>query len=620
MWVAILCALLCLGVLWALWERRALARCPVGVVVPGAHAAMVSGDELPSASLGVAVLEAIGRGEPRAIAAAEPNPSRTAAISGEAGMSLAGTVALPAGLALGTGLADWMTVDENVLDALGQWTHTDLQNGFDLWSTLQVKDYQLATPGFEVKLRGHVGEQEVQEQLTAWAGSDLSMPDASNNPAFDLTLGGHEFNVKVGADSSTIAEHLRDHPGIPVIVNADMEGLPADAFHVDLSAPLDPDLLAGHSVIVADGLFLSDLQDQMADAFGPVLSSFDAGDLLDGAADLGIPVLGSAVRVVRSGVREHRLVAHHGDKQRAAANIASDVAIVGGGVAGGGLLGTFLGAGIDLATGGATMGLGTTVIGPFIGSALGGLFGGKAATHKRMAPLRDARTAAGEATLEYDKVVADGISLGNRTWTETAIPDAEKHMRDAAQTLTASMDWTVSHARRELDTVAADAHRLAQATVQARLSELRGGRQSVAVRAYRRGRQWAQAAELALRPDAPMGPLLDVLCATKGGEQAVRGLLLDVSERRARVMGVAAESARRAERAALAARSEVLRGLRSERLRLRKDLALKAHPAAVKVWSSAEAVKKELVATGAKEPAWVKENLPSAPRPKGPKP
>jgi hypothetical protein len=141
----------------------------------------------------------------------------------------------------------------------------------------------------------------------------------------------------------------------------------------------------------------------------------------------------------------------------------------------------------------------------------------------------------------------------------------------------------------------------------------------VAVRAYRRGQQWTQAAELALRSDAPVGLSLDVLCATKGGEQAVRGLLLDISERRARVLAVAGESGRRAERAALAARSEIIRGLRSERARLRKDLALKAHPPAVKVWSSAEAVKRELVATGAKDPAWVKENLPKVPRPKAPK-
>jgi hypothetical protein len=95
----------------------------------------------------------------------------------------------------------------------------------------------------------------------------------------------------------------------------------------------------------------------MADAFGPVLDSFDFTDLMDSAADLGIPVLGSVIRVVRSGMRERKLIAHHGDTRRAAANIASDVAIIGGAVAGGGFLGIGLGALIDVASGGLTAGL-----------------------------------------------------------------------------------------------------------------------------------------------------------------------------------------------------------------------------------------------------------------------
>ena len=108
-----------------------------------------------------------------------------------------------------------------------------------------------------------------------------------------------------------------------------MADLPADAFHVDLTNLVDPDVLAGHSIVVADGPLLSDLEDQMADAFGPALDSFDAGDLLDAAPDLGVPVLSSAIRVVRSGVRERKLLEHHGDQRRAAMNVASDVAIVG---------------------------------------------------------------------------------------------------------------------------------------------------------------------------------------------------------------------------------------------------------------------------------------------------
>lgn len=208
MWLAVLCSVAVIGVLWFWWERLAVARCPVGIVVPGVATGLVTVQELPSADVGRVLLEAV-----------TPEQNGTSPASGQArpgqpkgdrrgGTGSLGDAALPAGLALGVGLADWMHVDQNVLDAVAQWTHTDLENGFDLWRTVQAQDYKLATPGFEVNLRGHVGEQEVHDQLSGWAGSDLSMPEASNYPGSDLTLGGHEFNVKVGADSSAITEHL----------------------------------------------------------------------------------------------------------------------------------------------------------------------------------------------------------------------------------------------------------------------------------------------------------------------------------------------------------------------------------------------------------------------------
>lgn len=399
-----------------------------------------------------------------------------------------------------------------------------------------------------------------------------------------------------------------------------MDGLPADAFHVDLSTPLDPDLLAEHSVVVADGLFLSDLQDQMADAFGPVLDSFDAGDLLDSAADLGIPVLGSALRVVRSGLREHKLIAVHGDKRRAAANVASDVGIVGTGVAGGGFIGMCLGALIDAATLGATGGLGTLVIGPAIGTAAGGMLGGQAAAHKRTAPLRGARHAAGEATLAYDATVTDALAAGNQAWTTEFVPAAERRMKDAGEDLSERLARTLSHARGELDTIESDFHQLARSSVQARMSDVRSTHAPVALLAHRQRRRWEDAAGAALRPEANTEACLDVLCAVEGGEAAVRALLVEVSDRRAKVLGVVGESARRAELVSMAVRAEVLEGLRAQRTTLRHDLQAKAHPAAMTVWSATEHVRHELVATGARKPEWVKENLPSVERPELPTP
>ena len=263
-------------------------------------------------------------------------------------------------------------------------------------------------------LRGHVAEQEVFAQLDTWAGKDLVVPEASNHAGSDLSLGGHDFNVKVGADASTIAEHLRTHPDIPVIVNADMDGLPADALHVDLAAPIDPDILAEHSVVVADGMTLSHLHEQMADALGPAMDSFDPSDLLDSAEVIAIPGISTALRVVVSGIREQRLIAHHGSAGRAFSNVASDAALTGGGATTGGLIGLGLDAALDVLTLGATAGLGTTIIGPAIGAFLGARLGSDLATEKRMRPLQEARDAAAAAVTAVDETATQALDETNR--------------------------------------------------------------------------------------------------------------------------------------------------------------------------------------------------------------
>ena len=110
--------------------------------------------------------------------------------------------------------------------------------------------------------------------------------------------------------------------------------------HVDLSQPFDPAMLDGHAVVVADGLSLSGIQDNLGDSFVDVVGGhLDVGDVLGDAADMGIPVVGSAIRIVRSGIREGKLLGVHNDPVRMAKNIAIDVGAIGGGVAAGGTIG-----------------------------------------------------------------------------------------------------------------------------------------------------------------------------------------------------------------------------------------------------------------------------------------
>lgn len=613
----LLIGLLALLVCWAAWEVRTLANCDFGRVKTGVHAGVLHEDDDPDRAVTRLVADAIGgtanRG-PRTLRSNDDEPARGTPDTGTPTRDV-GDVAVPGLLAAATGVGDWLHVDRPVLDAFEQLTHEHISNGLDLWRTISGHDYnKMHTPGFDIKLRGHVGEQQVYDQLRAWAGDDLSVPDASNAPAADLTLGGHDFNVKVGASTSAIAEHLRTHPDIPVIVNADMANLPADALHVDLTQAIDPDVLAAHSVVVADGLLMSDLHDQMADALGPVLDGFDAGDLLAAGSDLAVPVLGSAIRVVRSGMRERKLVEHHGDRRRAAANVASDVTIVGGSVMAGGAFGLGLGMLIDAGSMGATAGLGTTLIGPTIGSMLGGLWGNQEAAGRRMKPLTDARTAAGQATLAYDAAVTEAVGCADKRWRTEILPTKESELEAIATSL-----------RTQVDRAARDAHqtgrRADEAATTAAINALQllittsSHQRDLSLLAARRRATWRRRATEAIQ-HGDFGELLDVLLAARSARPVVEELLSTRSRRRAVALAAAVTQGQHAVRLATIARNAALSELAASQQQLGGQVERSANAPALAVWHATRKVRDELVATGAKRPEWVKENLPVPDKPR----
>ena len=265
--LAVVIALSAIVALIAVNEVIALARSPFGVVRAGACEDLLFDLEAPPAALVEAVREEAQHRDPEA-------PHASASVAAGSPRSPLSDAAWAGGLAGAAGFADWWHVDDSVLGALAQWTHADIHNRLDLDTAIGAQDYKIDTHGFYIKLRGHVGEQDVYSQLQHWAGDRLYIPGTSNFPDADGALDGHMFNVKVGDSVAAIREHLRDHPDIPVIVNADMTGLPSDAAHVDLSHAFDPNILADHSIIVADGLSLSDIHDSMADALGPAMDGY----------------------------------------------------------------------------------------------------------------------------------------------------------------------------------------------------------------------------------------------------------------------------------------------------------------------------------------------------------
>lgn len=587
-------------------EIHGLRACGVGRVSSGAHAALGESVERPDHSVAI---------ELRAVTSASQGATRppqrpeAASDGAAAGSAEVQEGALAGGLALGAGAVDWWQVDPAVLKAVEQWTGDSVDDRLDLWRVVRAEAYKVQTLGFEIKLRGHVAEHDIVEQLAKWAGDRVTMPGASNNPGFDLTLDDHPINVKIGQDASSIREHRTEHPDIPVLVNADMQGLPEDALRLDLSQPFDPDLLADHSVIVADGLMLSDLQDSMADAFGPGLHSFSAEDLFDSTSEVALPMLGSAVRVVRSGVRENRLRKIHGDDGRALRNIGTDVTLVAGGVAGGGFLGVGLGALIDVCSLGATAGLGVAAIGPAIGSAIGARAGGKKAADVRMRPLHMARADVTKAVTRYDRAVTEATSRAAQQWTTRVVPGAELRADGASHELKRAAATVLARAQLDLTSSA----RLDAADRAQVLHEASDRVDSAACRfawywlARRRARAWRAA--MAEARDGSSASLLDVVAAAPSGDLLVRAQLSTVARRRATVMAAAGIAGARLQRLAELERARLLTDLVAERDGLQQMVQQVAQPLAESLQAKTDLVRRELVATGARSQEWVDEHF-----------
>lgn len=517
-----------------------------------------------------------------------------------------GPAAVAGSVAALSGALDWWDVDQAVLDAVAQWTHTSIDNVLDLWSAVNARRYAIGSFHFEVKLRGHVGEHQIAAQLEDWAGPDrFDMPDASNHPGYDFTLDGFEANAKMGQSVSVIREHLREHPNIPVIVNADMEGLPADALTIDLSQPFDPELLADHSIIVADGLLLSDLDGAMADALGPALGGLEVGDLTDGLGDGVLPGVGAAIRVVVSGRRQHQLLRFHGDRSRAIRSTLTDASLTGGGAAVGGGIGSGVGAVVDVLSLGTTMGLGTTVIGPAVGSLIGAVVGGKAAEKKALEPLQRARKETERAVVRYGEVVDEATARAHAEWNEHIVPDAERRAETQVLELTETAEAVRGRAESDLQRLEEEEVGLADQARQ-RVAAL-AARYRWHLLARRRIIAWQEAAE------DPRASRLELIRASPGGQQFVVEHLHHTAGRRAEILAAVGAASARLQRLAARQRSALLDELARRKEQLELDIRQAVEPECETVRRHAETVRHELVATGAATVEWVEEHFPETP-------
>jgi len=406
--------------------------------------------------VGHAILDAPGPVSVPGQRHAEPARVHTAAGAGRAGLRAAkptfGRLSdnLLVGGAVGAaGLADWWDVDASVLKAVEALTHEHIGNTLDLWSTVHEHHYHLGEALF-TSLRGHVGEQMAAEHL-AQAGLQVEWPGASNQPGWDLGVGQHVMNIKVTANAAnTLSEHFGKYPHIPALVNVDASHIPHDAVLFDPTHGLDPSTLVGdHLTLVDQALSLHDAASAVHDAFG-----------VDVLADAHIPVVGVLVTVVRSGMREGKLLSSGDtDQGRALKNVAVDAATRGGGVMAGGAAGAAAGAHVDLITGGLTMGLGT-VIGGIAGAIAGAMGGSAVASHVRHQPLREAQDSTTRALETYAALVES-----QQAHVEAKVDEAQKAaqatLTDRAKLATAQVADDIERARKEVRLAAAfDAHQV----------------------------------------------------------------------------------------------------------------------------------------------------------------
>lgn len=359
--------------LQGLWGRSSiLTREAAEAKVAESARATPSLDDLVAAHSGAATTRRDDRATPSleftsrdvgpAVGPAVQSPGPSGAMTGAA---IAGAV----------GLHDWLNPESAAVQALEHATGDSITSAFDLHRTIAATKYKLWTDGSMVNWRGHVGEHQIADQIESWAGEGaVDMPAASNFEGADLSFFDGEYQVKFVSDFDSIVNQHGD----TLIVPEDTSNIPEDALRIDFSEPFDPSILDGHDVIVAEGLTLAGAEDAWESAVGLAAGGIDAADVLDAAGDAAIPGIGVAIRVAASGYQRREALADSRLRGRATGRVARDAAYGGGGAAAGGTAGTLIGAGIDIASFGLTLGMGS-VLGGMAGTALGAKAGSKAA-------------------------------------------------------------------------------------------------------------------------------------------------------------------------------------------------------------------------------------------------
>ena len=374
--------------------------------------------------VGPIVLEArrnlSGAGNPEGDVDSDPPPGPEAPqrVSRQTGAVVAAEAAFLYGPdALGAFLA----IDDAVYEGLGRLAGEQFTTLADL--SAHVGEYSQdfwgsLSPGALNKVAGAIGEVRVAEAL-ADAGLDVTWPEISNQPGWDLLVAGHEVNVKLVSDADSLTKHFTQYPEVPAVVPADALDIPADALHTGAVGGADALVAAlgsdeTHLIIVDDLLSHDAVFSQAADATEVLLGS-------TGIVEAHLPF----ITLTLSGWRELQLLAEAKTQASAALrNLGLDV--LGTGICAAGA------AKAGAAAGGVLAGPVGATVGGILAAIVGALGGRKLAERLKQRRLRKAQEGLEQARQE--------LATGLEQQAQSEAASFQAHKRDAEDQLRAASD------------------------------------------------------------------------------------------------------------------------------------------------------------------------------------
>ena len=506
--------------------------------------------------------------------------------------------AIPAGIATVVGLQEWLTPDSAALAALEHVTGQEVNNALDFHAIVAGKalsgdGYHFLTDGSMSNWMGHVGEQQIREQVESWAGEGaVTMPDSASFEGADATIFGQDFQVKFYDDFNDIVNQHGD----ALIVNEDALNIPDDALRIDFSEPFDPAVLEGHDVIVAEGLTQAGAIDSWESAAGVWAGGLDAGDMAGEVFDAAIPGLGAAVAVAISGYRRRKALGDKTLRAEASKRIARDSGERVAAVTTAGLIGGGIGLGIDILTLGATAGLGTA-LGGIIGARIGGRQAARVANERDAERIRKAQKKVITSTAAYGLAVEQAQIEAATSW-QQILDQGEQAASALAERLAMESGWIATAARADLDTaLSLDAESTEDILRQSQLAARDLRQAGWSLPALRERQAWLTRTAR-LSPESTTTEVLLVAVAAPGGRDRIRLWLQAMNQRRQVIVAAADVAMRSLFRSALEAR----RGMRQHLVDSRGELDQRVSDSLAKpiraVEKASEHLHRELVLAG----------------------